>query len=658
MVINTVGAMRIGIFFFYDKDGIVDDYVKHLLDEMNVWLTDLYVVINGEIQEKSLEMLQGIATKVMVRENEGFDVWAYKAAIDDLGWETLSTYDEMIMFNFTIFGPFFPFEEMFHKMDKEDVDFWGITKHYALKKDAFWGKDAEKIPTHLQSHFIAVRKDMISNQDYQEYWNKHVFIHDYREAVLSHEAIFTKTFADKGFSWGTYIDTDDMEQYTSYPLMAFPEELLKRRCPILKRKGFFLDYMSYIQFGTYGEVIEKAFDFIKTNTDYNTDYIWENILRTGSMNEIRNCFRLDKIIEECNDESPEFYHNAMLFCIITDYTSKELFVEYIRRINGLIQVYVVSALTEQETMRYVEELEIQYELVDVNDRNSIISAVLKHAKGQEHEVIGFLPDTDFSIDPEKTWHGVECMINSVSYIKGVEKTFFEDKKLGMLAVPRLYHGANLGRLGMEWENDSNRRKAILERYEVSVVMPEDGLDVYAVNDMAWYRKERLVHVLEELEHDNYLSNQEMRWLIALKFQQQGMYCAYGMPVQVGCRDLNNYRYFFNQYQSVINRNNLVEDFGSSLYYLKETLGRSKGNYEELEQLREYAKRLESQLDEKQKVMADAKEYNERLEKEVAEVGDYAKHLEKEIEEMRKVINDAAEYSAQLEHQLAVYQENR
>ena len=38
----------------------------------------------------------------------------------------------MIMMNFTIMGPIYPFEEMFKKMDSKDLDFWGMTKHYKI----------------------------------------------------------------------------------------------------------------------------------------------------------------------------------------------------------------------------------------------------------------------------------------------------------------------------------------------------------------------------------------------------------------------------------------------------------------------------------------------------------------------------------------------
>lgn len=663
MVIDTEHARRIGIFFFYDKDGIADSYVKILLDEMNKWLTDLYIVVNGVIEEKSFRMFQSISSKVIVRENEGFDVWAYKTAIEDIGWDGLSTYDEMIMFNFTIYGPFFPFEEMFQSMDKKDVDFWGITKHYEIEKDSFWGEEGKMIPTHLQSHFIAVRNRMICDKSYQKYWDEHVFIHNYKEAVLCHEAIFTKQFAERGFTWVAYIETDDMKEYTCYPLMEFPQQLLKRRCPILKRKGFFWDYMNYIQAGTYGEAVDKAIDYVRDNTDYNTDYIWENILRTSSMNDIRNCFHLDKIVEESKEQSELFYNKAILFLVITETASKDTVLENIKKVDKLVQIVILSNLSQEDTKTYIEGTDIPYELINISERKSVIATILKYVEEKAYEIAGFLTDRDYKYDPEKTWHGLECIISSEGYVKGVQKTFADEKRLGMLATPRMYHGTHVGKFGKEWEVDSDRRTELLNRYKISVPVPEEGMIVYAADDMAWYRVRDFVDVLKSVKEDSNLSEKEIRWLIPLILQQCGLYSAYGMPIQVAARNMNNYQFFFRQYQSVVNTTFEIEDFGTSLWYVKEGISKLSNHYDEMEKLRKYAGELEEQCGQLEKDVAESGSYarglEERcshLEKDIVESGNYMRSLEKEIQEMKKVIADAAEYSRTLENEIAVYKE--
>ena len=89
MLINSENAKRLAIFFFYDRKGIVDRYVPYLLDDLKKNVTEICTVCNGEIPDSSKEALSRYG-EVLIRENRGFDVWAYKEAMAHYGWERLS----------------------------------------------------------------------------------------------------------------------------------------------------------------------------------------------------------------------------------------------------------------------------------------------------------------------------------------------------------------------------------------------------------------------------------------------------------------------------------------------------------------------------------------------------------------------------------------
>ena len=80
---------RLGIFFFYDAQGVVDDYVLKLLDGFMPHFSDLTIVCNGKLNDAGREKLLRYTSKLIVRENKGFDVWAYKTALDSYGWHKL-----------------------------------------------------------------------------------------------------------------------------------------------------------------------------------------------------------------------------------------------------------------------------------------------------------------------------------------------------------------------------------------------------------------------------------------------------------------------------------------------------------------------------------------------------------------------------------------
>ena len=113
MIIDEKKVKRLIAYFIYDKQGIVDDYIIYMLCALKEHSSEIAVVVNGKLTSESREKLNQVTPVVMVRENKGLDVWAYKTVLDYYGWDKLVTYDEVIMMNFTIMGPVYPLSEMF-----------------------------------------------------------------------------------------------------------------------------------------------------------------------------------------------------------------------------------------------------------------------------------------------------------------------------------------------------------------------------------------------------------------------------------------------------------------------------------------------------------------------------------------------------------------
>ena len=183
MIYNKDGK-RLLIYFFYDRQGIVDRYVDYLLNDIMKSVDELIVVCNGLLNDEGKAVFAKYAKdeNIIVRDNRGFDVWAYKTALEHVGYENLKNYSEVIMMNFTIMGPIYPFAEMFEEMDKRDLDFWGMTIFHKINANPYDIKYGY-IPTHLQSHFIAVRTDMLTSKEYINYWKNMPEIKSYMEKV-------------------------------------------------------------------------------------------------------------------------------------------------------------------------------------------------------------------------------------------------------------------------------------------------------------------------------------------------------------------------------------------------------------------------------------------------------------------------------------------
>lgn len=62
---------RLGIFFFYEKNGDVDDFITYYLADLAKNLTDLVVVCNGKLSAQGRAAFSQFTDNIIVRENKG-----------------------------------------------------------------------------------------------------------------------------------------------------------------------------------------------------------------------------------------------------------------------------------------------------------------------------------------------------------------------------------------------------------------------------------------------------------------------------------------------------------------------------------------------------------------------------------------------------------
>ena len=116
---------RIGIFIFYDSNGQADTYIEILLSAMQEILQKLVIIVNGKINSKDYDKFRNYTKHIFIRENRGYDAGAYKDVFTKyLTEEQWEKWDEIILFNDTFYGPFYPLEDIFHEMEKGDADFF------------------------------------------------------------------------------------------------------------------------------------------------------------------------------------------------------------------------------------------------------------------------------------------------------------------------------------------------------------------------------------------------------------------------------------------------------------------------------------------------------------------------------------------------------
>lgn len=256
---------RLVIMAIYNPNAQLDEYKKKLVKEIRPYAEYLYIVCNGGISESAYMYLGQIANQVVIRENIGFDVGAYKDVLSEV---QLNDYDELLLMNDTFYGFFYSLDEFFAKViEKEEIDFWGLTEHPKGENEL------GSFGAHVQSYFLLIKSTMLHSKDFKEFWDGLSYPLTYQEAIKNFEIKFTTYFTDKGFKSAVYCDLKSMGiecEYNINPCFQYPFELIRfLRCPILKVKPV----SSITNFHNTKEIL----DYIKDNSDYEVGLIDEQL---------------------------------------------------------------------------------------------------------------------------------------------------------------------------------------------------------------------------------------------------------------------------------------------------------------------------------------------------------------------------------------------
>lgn len=494
---------RGALYFFFDKEGVVDDYNIYLLEDLKKNLDYLLIVVNGSLTEEGRAKFETVADDIFQRNNTGFDVWAYKEGIEYINWSKLREFDEFIFLNHTNYGPVYPFNEMFSEMDRRSLDFWGITKHFGHDYDPYNRCEYGFIPPHIQSSFIVVRKSMLNSYEFKDYWVNMQEINSYEDSICKHEAVFTEKFSRLGFKSDVYIDTEDLKEYSDYPLMMYAKELVKnRRCPIFKRKTFFNIYEEFMDVSI-GQTAVELYDFLRNETNYDVNMIWTNLLRTSNMYDIKQRMQLNYIIPSDvikKRESPN--PKIALFMHIYYLDMLEYCRYYANNMPPYADIYLTTDSEEKKKI-------IEVGFSELKDRK--VTVVVVENRGREYAgfFIGLKPyfssydyicishgkkslyDKPYIIGESFTYHCFENTLGSSQYVENLITLFENNPRLGLLVPPTPNHGPYYSTIGREWKGNFTKTKELSEMLRLKANFDATKPPIAPFGGFFWLRTDAL-----------------------------------------------------------------------------------------------------------------------------------------------------------------------
>ena len=235
------------IFVHYDKHNIVDDYVYFYLQELQRNSLYLVFVSTAKLSEKDVTTLSKYCSKVIVRENIGYDFMSYKIGLESFDY---TSYDEVVICNDSVYGPLMPLENIFKEMQNVPCDFWGIT-------------DNTDMGYHLQSYFVVFRKNVLKSSTFKTFWNEAKVLHNKDDIIEKYEVGMSRALIDNGFVSSTY---------TAFKATAF-----QKISAILKRITLQKIYLKVLS------IVTQNYNPTKIGKLNPTHHFWKDLLLSSKM---------------------------------------------------------------------------------------------------------------------------------------------------------------------------------------------------------------------------------------------------------------------------------------------------------------------------------------------------------------------------------------
>ena len=587
---------RLGLFLYFDSEGIVDEYIEYLLNDINQELSHLCVIVNGKLNSEGEEIFKKYTDDILFRSNLGFDAGAWKdAMINRFGFDKLLEYDEIILFNDSFFGPLYSFNKIFKDMDNKKVDFWGITVHGEAPNQNGLCPYPHR-PRYLQLYFLAFRKNMVKSREFQDYWYNLPYFDNFEELAFKHEAVFTKYFSDLGYIWEPYIETADIEQSRenaiSFHTFNMYDMVKNRNLPIIKRKAFKLPRKLHLRYNV-GEDLSSTINYIKYNTNYDVSLIYKYFLRTMDIYSLSIALNLKRFIPKYNLDK-NYKTNSKVVVIVHIYYMdlNQYIYNYLKNIPDYIDIIITTnedkkAIVEKEIL---SKLNNKSQVITVEPRGRDMAGLLVGCKDivNNYDYLCFMHDKK-SVNSGYSTVGTsfrdilwENMLASTDYINSILKLFDENECLGLMVPPPVYHGSYFNTYSHKyWFLSNEVFDSLFKKLNLDAKWSTDEPPL-AMGNCFWAKVEALKPLFDvNLHYDDFppepLPNNgsishALERIYAYVAASQRYYTETVMTDEFGRTELVNYQYMFGETISVLKKNTQgIIIFHKAFYVFSQTI---------------------------------------------------------------------------------------
>lgn len=450
---NSEHIKRLAIYSFSDRDGRADDYIFRMLSELQNNVNYIVVVASGYLCEDSRKRFLASSDLLIERAPTGGRIGAFRESLFTFGLQNLEKYEELVFTDDTLFGPFFPLQDMFDAMSERPTDFWGIVKHHQFPGDPNGIFRMEANEEFIDPHFIVLKKKLFSSFYFKEYVLNRKDPKDSESEYTDFEKSFTAYFAGKKFYYDTYVNTARFLGITADPFIyELPELIREEHCPVAPRSLFSEDYLTLLNHNC-GESASETLKVIRDETDYDEKLITDHLLRTCNLARLHQTLHMDFFLP--SEETEHDFDNPY---------------------EGILFVFGSRERFEEVCYRYIPSIPQNMKTVFLDGDECYARKLCmagEMAWRYQYACVLNLFDMTEGTWPHNNWASLlyeeaENLIPAEQYIGNVFDTFRKNANLGLLIPPVADFGIFFWKVGDGWEGYQAAVKKALSDLSVSV----------------------------------------------------------------------------------------------------------------------------------------------------------------------------------------------
>jgi hypothetical protein len=224
---------RLCIFAHFDAQNEVKPFIAHYVRKLREDCDDLVFVSVSQLPESEQQKLRPSARSIYLKENEGYDFGMWKHALERVD---VSSYDELVLANSSVFGPLGSLGPIFQKMSEDSCDVWAMT-------------DNTEIDWHLQSYFLVFKRKVLLSDEFKRFWTAVLPYKSKDQVIRSYEVGMSVYLKERGFLLKPFARMSDLprvglrdsllrKKRRSNPTCAYPLSLIAAGMPLVKVELF------------------------------------------------------------------------------------------------------------------------------------------------------------------------------------------------------------------------------------------------------------------------------------------------------------------------------------------------------------------------------------------------------------------------------------